>query len=137
VPTLTERNHHISLTANGTPIRDPWMKFEGGNKTTESGKIHPGGMADAVALPGLPDVEDITLTRDYDPVRDQALRRTLARQADDGVVAGVQVQDLGYNKQPIGTPDSFTGILKAVGYPQRDSESVTGQTWTVTIGSVQ
>lgn len=137
MPTLTERNHLITLTANGSPIRDAWMKFEGGNKTTESGKIHPGGMADAIPLPGLPDREDITLTREYDPIRDQAIRRSLDVLADDGGSAQVQVQDLGYNKLPVGSPDSFSGIVKGVGYPQRDSESTTGLTWTVTIGSVK
>jgi hypothetical protein len=137
VPTLTERNHLITLTADGDPVKDAWQKFEGGNKTTESSKIHPGGMADAVALPGLPDTEDITLTREYDPVRDQAIRRRLDRLANDGAAGVVAVQDLDYKKNAIGTPDIFSGVIKGVGYPQRDSESTTGQTWTVMIGAVK
>ncbi|WP_026912340.1 hypothetical protein [Patulibacter minatonensis] len=136
MPVLTERNHLINLTSDSAAVRDAWMKFEGGNLTTETGKIRPGGMADAVPLAGLDDYEDIVLTREYDPIRDQTIRRALVRNAKDGAAARVVVQDLDSKKNAIGTPDSFSGVIKAVGYPQRDSESVTGQTWTVTVGSV-
>src|SRR3954462_14666845 len=47
--------------------------FDGGGATSDSSKVRRGGSRTRTALGGVPDIEDVTVTRDYDLARDHSI----------------------------------------------------------------
>lgn len=110
-------------TVNG--ISGPFAQKTGGEVTADATKVRDGGALKAEVIAAPPEVGDITLTRPYDPERDQPIldrliamvgqfRTTVSGQPLDSsmrVVRGVK---------PRVYPDA---LLTGVREPESDSES--------------
>lgn len=130
---LTQANHLITLSVDGQGVPGAWMQFEGGALSMESTTVRPGGMADRVVLTATPERDEVTLTREYDYLRDGALRTYLEQALIDGLEAIAMVQDLDQRKQPVGEPVPYKGVLSTVTPPERDSSGSDAATWSVTL----
>lgn len=60
-----------------TAIPDNWMTKSGGNVTTDSVKVYPGGSKTPVILTGVPETDNITVSRAYNATTDAAMLKTL------------------------------------------------------------
>jgi hypothetical protein len=95
---------------------------DGGGATADSSKIRRGGTRARKALGGVPDLEDITLSRDYDLGRDHALAKWLygATGTADMVVNWWPLDD---DDNPYGDPFVYTGKLIGCTKPGLDMTS--------------
>lgn len=58
-------------------IDGTWAQFSGGETTAEGSKVRDGGATKAEPLAALPETDDITCNRPFDPDRDQDLLTSL------------------------------------------------------------
>jgi hypothetical protein len=124
---MTASARHFAVTASVTyrgetrdlGVFDTW---EGGGVTADNTKHRRGAMGPQIAIGGPKTVEDVTITRDYDPPRDHqhthwlsaivGRARVVARKSvldDDGVA--------------FGRPVTIRGILVGYTHPDHDSDS--------------
>jgi hypothetical protein len=113
--------YNVTVTVGGTDL-GTFDKMSGGAMDSEESKYHPGGMAPQISLGGRTMVDNITVSRLYKLDRD--------RQLIPALLAGVGKAEVTCNKQSLdinghsfGSPITYTGILKRVGFPDVDSES--------------
>lgn len=111
----------ITATYDGKPM-GKWDKKDGGAVTAQDTKYRPGGMSPEVSLGGPVSVENVTLTRMYDPVADKALVKTLAGLVGRARVAVTQT-DLDQYGAPLGNPYTYSGTLIRITPPAADSMS--------------
>lgn len=122
-PTSVRQNEIIADVTYGTETRqfgvfDTW---EGGNVTAESTKHRRGGMGIQVAIAGTPTIEDITVGRDYDLVRDNPHMHWLANAVGRArVVLTKHFLDVYGNR--FGKPIIITGVLVGYNMPTSDSD---------------
>lgn len=100
----------------------PFNAEEGGNATADGSKVRRGGTRQRRALGGVKDVEDITLTRDYDLARDHNNIHWLynATGSARGVIKWFPLDD---NDRPYGRPFNQTGVLIGCTKPGLDMDS--------------
>lgn len=115
----TERNFLVTVTADGDPA-GTFDSFEGGDGDSEETRYAPGGMGDEESLGGRQTRENFTVGRRYRPERDATLFRRLDSRRGSAVITASR-QALDRDKNPVGTPDVFRGVLKKVTGPKHDS----------------
>jgi hypothetical protein len=100
----------------------PWDSIEGGDVIADDTKHYDGGTPVQRALGGRATVDNVTLTRRYDPPRDQPIYNQLKNKVGRGDVS-LSVQDYDQDENVFGTPKTFTGKIIRLGNPQLDSNS--------------
>lgn len=109
----------VSLDGVALGIFDRWA---GGMYDSSETKYKPGGMVPELALGGSRQVSNITVGRLFRLDRDLPLVPTLKAKVGTGAVT-LSKQSLDTNKNPYGTPDVYTGVLKSFNPPEPDSTS--------------
>jgi hypothetical protein len=100
-------------------VFDTW---EGGNVTAESTKHRRGGMGIQIAVAGVPTIEDVTVSRDYDLARDNPMAHLLSNAVGRArVVATKYYLDPDGNRY--GDPIVIRGVLVGYNEPPADSDS--------------
>jgi hypothetical protein len=96
--------------------------FDGGGATADSSKIRRGGTRTRKSLGGVPDIDDVTITRDYDLARDHTMIHWL--------YSGVGTADMTVSwwptdddDRPFGQPVIYTGKLIGSTKPGLDMDS--------------
>jgi hypothetical protein len=102
-------------------VFDTW---EGGNVTAESTKHRRGGMGIQVAIGGVPTIEDVTISRDYDLARDNPMAHLLSDAVGRAnVVATKSYLDQDGNSKPGFRPIVIRGVLVGYNEPNADSDA--------------
>lgn len=108
--------------------------FTGGDVDSEETKFWPGGLGQQISLGGRRTVNNFTVSRLYDLVRDHPLMGWL--------MGGVGKADVTATKQPLtidgaatGRPLVYQGKLKSVTPPDHDSESGSAAKFEMEISS--
>ena len=113
-----------ALDDRGRVLRDlgSFDRKEGGQTSTGANKHRPGGALHNVVVPGLPNTDDLTISRGYDPVRDGRHVRWLRNRV---VRVQVAVWRTGTNLRPLvgERPDVYIGYITQVSPPDYDSDS--------------
>lgn len=100
-------------------IFDTW---EGANVTAESTKHRRGGMGRQIAVAGVPTIEDLTISRDYDLLRDNPMAHTLSNAVGRArVIATKHYLDSDGNRY--GDPIVIKGVMVGYNEPNSDSDS--------------
>lgn len=100
-------------------IFDTWS---GGNATSDNTKHRRGAMGSQVTVGGPKTIEDVTITRDYDQVRDHQHAHWLFGCVGRArVVARKSVLD--ENGVAFGRPLVVSGVLVGYNHPEADSDS--------------
>lgn len=118
-----EDMYAVFVTVGGVPIPGSFDTLEGGAFDSEESTHRPGGMARQKSYGGPQTVENVTVSRAYEYERDYQIVRDLVpkRGRADATIAK---QPLDANGDKLGQPDPvYTGKLKAVKYPDFDSNS--------------
>lgn len=97
-----------------------WDKQSGGSLDSEETTYHPGGMADRISLGGRQIPENVTVSRIFRHQDQDRLANLFNGVGKSPAVISVQGMDLDGNAY--GTPVVWSGILKKVTPPPRDSE---------------
>lgn len=100
-------------------VFDTW---EGGGVTSESTKHRRGGMGRQIAVAGVPVIEDVTIGRDYDLVRDNPMAHTLSDAVGRGRIVATKVY-LNDDREAVGDPIVIRGVLVGYNEPNSDSDS--------------
>jgi hypothetical protein len=113
----------VSVTYRGeTKDLGEFNGFDGGEATADSSKVRRGGSTTRKALGGVPDIGDVTISRDYDLARDHIIIHWLY-----GAVGYADVQakwwPLDDDNRPYGRPVIYTGKLIGCTKPGLDVES--------------
>jgi hypothetical protein len=111
----------VTLTVDGVDY-GVWQKKTGGKTSGNTTTIKPGGMAPQVSRGGSPTTDTITLTRNYDRVRDHT-RLGKLRAGVGQAVCVVKIQPLDASGVAYGSPDVYNATLDAVSPPDTDAES--------------
>jgi hypothetical protein len=111
----------ISVSLNSQSL-GTFDGMSGGGYDSEETKYKPGAMAPEVSLGGSKTTGNVTVRRLFKLDRDLPLVPTIKAAIGTGSVT-VTKQSLDVNKNPYGTPDVYTGILKAFNPPEPDSTS--------------
>lgn len=109
-----------------------WEKKSGGKLSGNTTSIFPGGMAPEEPLGGRPSSDLITLSRNYDRVRDHD-RMNLLLPGVGKWECVVREQPLDQNGNAYGSPIVSNGILESVDRPQIDASSTASAEITVEI----
>lgn len=101
-----------------------WAQISGGDVSVPTTKAFDGGNPIPQVLTGNPTVDDLVLTRNYDPGRDGPLAQQLKQQLMGGQPFRTVIQqdptDPSY--QPTGNPpDTWSGVLTKVTVPKADA----------------
>lgn len=96
--------------------------LSGGGSRADGTKIYPGSMSPQKAIGGLSSVENVTVSRTYDPDRDDAFKTDLRAGVGGGLL---EIWD-----QPVdgagaarGKADYYSGTLEGFTPPERDAGS--------------
>lgn len=123
----------ISATIDGTDT-GIWDKISGRTVDSEETKYRPGNMGQQIAIGGQKTIENITMSRIFDSVRDQGLARLLMGKVGRAKCT-IKEQPLDVNGAAWGNPYVFTGRLKSVKLPDRDSEGTDAALWEIEIST--
>jgi len=108
-----------TVTVDGEKI-GVFDKHDGGASTAADTKYRPGGLGAEVSRGGPKSVDNVTVSREYDPPRDHDLVHRLLPKA--GWARGtVSLQPVDRNKVPFGDPFVRTATLLKVTPPNYDS----------------
>lgn len=109
MPAIIQSHVVVELVGNSPEIPGYWATYEGGALTRERENAWDGGGGYDILL-GRPTAEDITVTRPYDPVRDNGWLNTLRLNIMAGNVVEYTVNKqaitAGVNWSPIGLPET-------------------------------
>lgn len=94
----------------------------GGEIDSEALTYRPGGMAETVSLGGTKTIGNVTVGRMFDYGYDLNVAKALAKAVGRANMTVTKIH-LDVDKNPYGTRLVYTGKLKAVTFPEVDSES--------------
>ena len=114
--------YDISVTVDNITIPDSFDKMTGGAVDSEETKYKPGGMQPQVSLGGSVTTDNVVVSRLFRLERDIDIVNTLKGRVGKGNVT-VKKQSLTVDGEPKGTPLTYNGKLKRIGFPEPDSES--------------
>jgi hypothetical protein len=106
----------------GGAIIGYWSKVAGGASAATLTKVWDGGAQHPEVLAGIAVVEDITLTRPFQPERDQAIIKALKPQVGR-YQAVISVQPTDADLNIVADAESYSGILAKVTSPAVDAAS--------------
>lgn len=120
-PTGARVDHfRVTMTLAGRDL-GIWDTKEGGESDSEETRYRPGGLPEE-SLGGADTVTQITCSRMFRRGRDDQQIAFMRSQVGSGT-AIVKVLNSDADGNPIGTGETYTGVLKRVGPPQVDSNS--------------
>jgi hypothetical protein len=111
----------VSLSVDGVDY-GVWEKKTGGKTSGNTQVLKPGGMGPQQSLGGTPTTDTLTLTRNFDRVRDQPMLGQL-RAGVGRSLCVAKVQPLDADGNAYGNADVYNGTLDAVAPPDVDSSS--------------
>jgi hypothetical protein len=117
---VTEKQGQVTVTVAGQSL-DVWDKVEGGHLTNDAESYPPGGMAKKILKPGIPEEENVKVSRYFDSVRDLALHQWLKAQAKVNAPMSVGKTILAPSGAPDGQLAPQAGYLVGVTEPEFDS----------------
>lgn len=95
----------------------------GGNISAETSKVYDGGSLTPDIVAGIPDAEDVTISRGYESARDGALVKQLKQRVGTWYTT-VSVQPTDATFVAVGDPTVYSNaLLKGVNEPDVDSSS--------------
>lgn len=115
----------VTVAVDGIPL-GVFDTRSGGESSAEITKYRPGGMARQKVRGGLPEVGDVTVSRENENERDAELARQLRTRAGRAPMV-VNEQPLDDNGAPWGKPTTWTGKLQSVNPGDADSNSNDGR----------
>ena len=130
----TSRQYAVTAVLDGQPL-GVFDSFSGGGVDSEELKYRPGGMAEEISLGGQRMVENVTIARLYDLVRDHAQVPQLIARVGKGEVV-VSKQPLDTDGNVFGRPLVYRGKLKRVTPPEHDSTSNDAATIELEVSTV-
>lgn len=125
-----------TVTINGvlTPSPDGvWDTFKGGDIDSEASTYKAGGMAEQEAIGGQSSIATITLDKALDLQNDWPTAQQLMAISAGNAPVTVHRQPLDINKNPSGSPLTYTGILKSISVGDTDSTKSDVQMWTIAV----
>lgn len=123
------RGGQIETKALGT-----FDTFDGGEITSDGTVFNPGGMQQQLALGGRRNVENVTIGRLYDLIRDHRIMGWLAAGVGKADVT-VTKTSLTVDAVAVDDPLVYQGKLIRVAPPGHDSESTDAALWEMEISS--
>ena len=106
----------IHVEVAGVPLdKEPWSSLEGGDNTPEVAQAFPGGMKPLKALGGFPKPSPLTVMRPWEESLVAVYKKLWAGAGSAEVK--VSYRTLNANKEPIGEPVAYTGVLGTVTRP--------------------
>lgn len=131
----SQQNSLITVAIDGTPL-GVFDQRTGGNSSAEVTKYRPGGMARQKSRSGLPDVQDLTVSREFEFDRDNDLAKHLRTRVGKGIMT-VNSQPLDNDGVPTGRPTTWVGTLNDVDTGDEDSNSADGRMLALAMVSVE
>ncbi|MCK9250011.1 MAG: hypothetical protein M0P31_13690 [Solirubrobacteraceae bacterium] len=119
---VTEGRGQVTVVVDGTSL-GVWDKVEGGHLTTDAEGYRPGGMAKRILKSGVPEEENVKVSRFFDSVRDLALHQWLKDAAKRNATMSVGKGILSPSGSPDGSVPAQSGHLIGVTEPEFDSTS--------------
>lgn len=106
-----------------------WGTFEGGNIASSTTKTYDGGETTASIITSQAEVDDITVTRNYDRIRDKPYIDDL-RKLVGAWTTTISVTPTDGNLAADGDPDVYPNVtLSGVQVPQPDAEGTDPAKW--------
>lgn len=124
MPSTYNRVDQIRTTAilDGQPLGEFAVR-SGGQVTSEETKFRPAAMSAQVSIGGPQTVDNVTISRHFDPLRDGAILRTARARAGRGRMT-ISDQPLDTDGNVFGVPVGvWTGTLMRVAGPEPDANS--------------
>lgn len=115
MPVLRADQHQITGTLAGRRL-GLFDEFSGGDVTAQNAESWPAGQQGKVSRGGRRSVENITVTREYDPARDDL--HFAEQQAGRPGAFQIAVHPLDDDGNPTGRPRIYTGALVGVTSPE-------------------
>lgn len=111
---------HFLVQVSGVP--GFWARKTGGNTAGNTRKVYDGGARTPDVLADPPEHDDMTVTRPFDPVRDQPILKSL-RPLVSSSFRTITQQPTDTAFVPTGPAETFTGLLTGVTAPDVDAGS--------------
>jgi hypothetical protein len=110
-------------TGRGTAKLGYWATKSGGDITSDSSKVYDGGNLRPTVLTAPAEVDDITVGRPYDPIRDEPFLRNFRKRV--GRIKGtLSVQPTDIDLVPVGRPLVYPDVtLIGMTEPEMDAAS--------------
>ncbi|HXH77316.1 hypothetical protein [Nocardioides sp.] len=121
----SQQNSLITVAVDGIPL-GVWDTRTGGESSAEVSKYRPGGMAKQKLRSGLPEVGDVTVSREFEFDRDNDLQKRLRARAGRAPMS-VSDQPLDDDGVAFGKPTVWSGRLNSVNAGDSDSNSSDGR----------
>jgi hypothetical protein len=121
----SQQNSLITVAVDGLPL-GVFDQRTGGESSADVTKYRPGGMARQKSRSGLPDIADLTVSREFEFERDNDLARHLRTRVGRGQMT-VNSQPLDNDGAPFGKPTTWTGTLNSVDTGEENSDSSDGR----------
>lgn len=134
-----QRQFLVSIDGVGTHTQDYWATKSGGGITAEATKVYDGGKLQPEVITAPPEVDDVTITRPYDPLRDQPIIQRLKREVGlfrTTITVQPAETDLSAARVP---PDVYPdAVLTGLTPPESDASSGDAATYELVfaVGSV-
>lgn len=116
-----EDQYNVSVVVDGVNL-GTFDGMTGGEITADSTKFRPGGMGKQKSLGGPVQVENVTVSRNYELERDHNLNPFLIGRIGKGDGTIIK-QPLDVDGNAFGKPTVWTGKLQRYALPDHDSES--------------
>src|SRR5687767_3479554 len=116
---VSQQNSLITVAVDGAPL-GVFDSRTGGVSSAEVTKYRPGGMAKQKTRSGLPDVDDMTVAREFELDRDNDLARHLRTRTGKAPMS-INSQPLDNDGAPYGKPTTWTGVLNSVDTGEENS----------------
>ena len=134
-----QRQFLVSINGLGSHSQDYWSTKSGGGITAEATKVYDGGKLQPEVITAPPEVDDVTITRPYDPLRDQPIiqrLKPLVGQWRTTITVQPAETDLSASRVP---PDVYPdAVLVGLTPPESDASSGDSATYELVfaVGSV-
>lgn len=134
-----QRQFLVSIDKLGNHVQDYWATKSGGGVTAEASKVFDGGKLVPAVITAPPEVDDVTCTRPYDPLRDQPVIQRLKKlvgQFRTTITVQPAESDLTASRVP---PDVYPdAVLVGLTPPEVDAGSGDGATYELVfaVGSI-
>lgn len=94
---------------------ESWSSLEGGDNTPETAQVFPGGQKPVVALGGFAKPTPLTVMRPWSEALIKPYKELWSRAGQ--AAATVTYRNQNANREPIGEPVTYTGVLGTVTRP--------------------
>lgn len=120
---LSQRQFLVEASHDDIP--GYWMQKSGGNSSADSNKIYGGGDKTPFIVTGITDVENITISRAYDSVRDGSMVDAIRPQIGS-LVTSITVTECTVDYEPIDGGSTVYSDCVLVGISEPEFESSSG-----------